>query len=182
MKHFRFIIVLLIVCGCVPFKSSPPVLHNYYKLSDLDEIELKQYMVKPVLYPILDSVIDFMIVCEDYKNLQMGFTLDLSKDSINNIEIDIGSMDDLYTLNYNYCDGVFFYKGYQFLYYGPYEPELLEDMHRYKRLFFMNPEKLRNYYPSHDEFFNSIWTFSFINGDFKFIDSFYCNKYYKAND
>jgi len=181
MKPILFLTLVLIFSCCTNFKTVP-VLYAEYSLDDLSEIELHQYKVKAVLYQVLDSTINQANKCFFYEDIQIDYTFEVIQDSLGSFELNIASIYDLYTLDYNDCSGVFYYKGYQFLLYGPFVPEILEDMHKNKRLFYLNPDKLRHYYPPYGEFFNSSWTYSFRNGNFKFIDCFYCNKYYKASD
>jgi hypothetical protein len=176
MKNIVFIILTFFYISCANFKTNK-LLYSDYKLSDLTQIQLEQYSINSNFYPILDSVIRSVNKCNNYVDMQIGFTFTAMNDSLDRLEFTISSIYDLYALNYNYCNGVFYYKGYQFLFYGVISSEILQDLYKSKRLFYLKPEKLRNFYDKRGEFFNSSWTYIFNSNKFKCVYYLDCNHF-----
>ena len=169
----------MVLVGC-NFKNDPEVIKisSQYLSNDLIDIKLKLYEINIDLHPILDSVIEYVIKCNNYKNAQIGFDLTTYRNFGNRLLISITNNTRLYEFDYSICNGVFYYKGYQFVHVGEISDSILTDLNQTIKLNYVSPEKLQMMYQNHDEFFYSSWTYIFESNKFKCISYRNCSSFW----
>lgn len=181
IKLLYYILPLFFLLACKNENTSEEaVLSRQFSLKDLVETNLKLYESNAILHPILDSIIDLTVKCPDYKNEQFGFFLTSYSDSINRLLISIENTTKLYEFNYNRCNGVFYYKGYQFALIG-ISTSILKDLGKTIKIFFVNPAKLRKMYNEKSEFFYSSWNYVYKNNKFFCLSYNRCGNYWPKN-
>lgn len=151
---------------------------NYYSLADMDEANLKFYSIKKILRPTLDTVIESVSNCNRYDNFQVSYVVNSLQDTLNMLHVNISNNTDQFAFNYSICNGIFYYRGYQFVFIGTGLDSMLINLDKKKKLFYLNPKKLKNLYSEHGEFFHSSWDFIYENGNFTCISYTNCEKFW----
>lgn len=174
----RFLIILLIIilssCNNLKPQDEKRVLYNSFELKDLMQIELKQYEAQYEFSSILNSVIDSVIECAKYENMQYDFIVTSYYNSENNFIVNIENIVRVYEFDYSRCNGVLYFHGYRFFHIGVVSDVLIKELDRDQKVFFVRKEKLEELYDKNDEFFLSSWTYKLEDNEFILISQMYC--------
>lgn len=149
-----------------------------YSLEDLTELDLEVFAMSPEIVPILDSAIDLTINCESYKNIQFSFAIESYKDSLDTHRFHISTLSEPYKLNYNYCQGISFYKGYRIVLIGGAISDHFSSLGFKETIFFISPEKKEHIDPKYGEFFDSSWDYIYEDGRFICYHYNYCGDFW----
>jgi hypothetical protein len=110
-------IVLCINMSCNSKKQDTEIEENYpYTLKDYVTKKFKVYEIKQDIITILDSIIESTNNCERFKNTQIMYAVSIEY-YFDDIRITIPEYKHYDLLLYD-ADALFFYKGYQFIYFG----------------------------------------------------------------
>jgi competence protein ComGC len=182
-KFLILILILITLLNC-NLKTNTEVikLTSQYSIKDLVESKLELYQINENASPLLDSIIRNINECVKYRNTQIGFVFTVYKDTTNKTIISIENTTNLYKFDYSRCNGVFYYKGYQFVNIGIINDSLLKDLGQRVQLYSVNKEKLRYMYKGSDEFFHSSWSYIYDGEDFKCVDFNVCGKFWSINN
>jgi len=183
MKRSYIIIILFLIINCSSKNRVETVmLSMQYSINDLIEVRLNLYEINSSIYPILDSVIERVTCCPKYKNDQIAFVFSTCKDTLNRFIINIENTSGLHFFDYTICNGVFYYKGYQFVHIGTINNSLLKDLKKDVKLFCINKKKLLTMYQGNNEFYYSSWDFIYENEQYKCIHYRDCENFWNNSD
>lgn len=185
MKEKFFILVLISITqvSC-NLKTNTEVIEltRQYSIKDLVQTKLKLYEIDKKAFPLLDSIIRNTNECEKFKNTQIGFIFTEHKDSTDKSIISIENTTNLCEFDYSLCNGVFYFKGYQFAIIGIVCDSLLKDLGQHVQLIGIKKEKLQTMYKGNDEFFHSSWSYVYDGEDFRCVDFNACGKFWSINN
>jgi hypothetical protein len=118
------------------------IIEQEYTINDYIEVTLDVYEAKNDICAIFDSIIDIVNNCPEMKHLQIGYIFDINYRN-DTLKISINTID--YLLNdkiYSYAQGVFFHKGYQFVYFGAFFDEFFVNKNQTIMRFSIDSAKL----------------------------------------
>lgn len=171
------LIISLLLTFCTNNNDKEVIaLKSSYSIGDLNFIKLDLLEAEDEIEPLIDSIIGLAINCPNYNNMPLGYIISSSIDTIKGINIKIETINELTRFDYSICNGVFYYKGYQFALIG--NNWFLKNTNKVVKLIGINSKSLENIYWDNGEFFNSSWEFVFFNNKFHCISFNNCGEYW----
>ncbi len=160
--------------------SNPEISYSSvsYSLEDLTEVDLDVFEMWPAITPIMDSIIDLANICKNYKNIQLGFVIESYKDSSDIHKFHFSTLSEPDKLNYTYCKGISFYKGYQIVLIGDVLLDHFANLGVKETIFFVSPEKKEYIDQKYGEFFDSAWDYLYEEGEFICYHYNYCGSFW----
>jgi hypothetical protein len=149
-------------------------LSSEFKANDLTVKKIEVYQINKELVPLIDSIIDLIISCPNHSNHQISFIY-TSFYEAPNYHLSIEVLRNPIYFDYSICEGVFYYKGYQFGVIG--ESRFLEKINDSIQVVGLSFDKMKKL-KFDDEFSESSWQFVFIDNQNYCISFINCNEYW----
>lgn len=175
LENILLIMISVYLTSCIHNKDEEIItLSNNFDLKDIVITKLDLLELGDNTKPLFDSVIDLVIDCPHNINLPIGFVVSSNIDSAGTKHITIENINELSRFDYSRCNGVFYYKGYQFVTIG--NGELFKNAGMIIRLISINPKRLKSTFQANGEFYNSYWDFVYVKKEF------YCISYHNCGE
>jgi hypothetical protein len=178
MKVFiNYILIFILLIGCKQnnlhgYKQNgkvldnteeeqPLIYHEYYLMQDYISVNINLYEAKKDIHTLLDSIIDVINNCSDNKNIQIGYTVD-AYGVDNYIELGISAIN--FQINeqlYSRAKGLFFHRGYEFIYFGVFLDKYFIDLNKTVRRNAIDYNRLN--YGIDDSYILGTWLFIYDN-------------------
>jgi hypothetical protein len=147
-----------------------------YTINDYITKKFKIYEIKKDITSILDSIIESTNNCELFKNTQIIYSVSINY-YLDKINISIPEYRHYDLLLYD-ADALFFYKGYQFMYFGNFFNRYFKETDVVVERHCIKPVEI-----SPDEIFIddsvrplSYWNYSYENDTLSIIGVYHCGK------
>jgi len=178
LVNILLIMISVFLISCINNNKDEEIitLSNNFDLKDIVVTKLDLLKVGDKTKPLFDSLIDLVIDCPNNINLQIGFVVSTSIDSVGIKHITIENINDLTRFDYSRCDGVFYYRGYQFVIIG--NRWLFKNSGMVIKLISINPKRLKSIFRANGEFYNSSWDFVYVKNEFYCISYHNCGEYW----
>ncbi len=174
---FYLLIISVFLNSCINNKNEEVIpLSKGFQLDDLIVTKLDLMELDYKIMPFYDSLINLVIDCPLNQKKQFGFLVTMSIDSLNMMRTTFECIYDLIKFDYSLCNGIFYYKGYQFAAIG--NMFFLKKSSKEVKVVHIISEKLKSMYQDYDDFHDSSWTFIYLNDKFKCISYNHCRKYW----
>jgi len=180
MIRTYYLLVIIMLAGCTGRNANEvrPLYQNNPS-SDLIYADLQLCEIKENVHPVLDTIISRVIDCPNFKNKPISFVFTSYIDSLQRTLISIENNTEISDFDYSICDGVFYYKGYQFAYIGN-KDNLIKEIK--EKVYYIKRGNLHEIHNEKGEFFHSSWNYLMEDETFKCISYTDCGEYYHAGE
>ncbi len=173
---YNILAITMLLGSCQSIKKPDvPVLSSDYSLEHIAEIELIQFKVETPLMPLLDSIVDLVVSCDKYKNLPVGFSFNSFSNVSNERHVQVGIVLEPLRLDYENSKGIFYYKGYQFAYFGDILEDSFTTLGARVKILYLYPKIRDETISKYDATFESYWDYILQDGAFKCVQFHYCD-------